>query len=301
MNLVVTNPNQSIQFNPEKIELIKRTICEGATNDELQLFIEQCRRTGLDPVLRQIYFIKNKKTGKVQIQTSIDGFRLVAERSGVYEGQTAPQWCGEDGVWRDVWLSKTPPSACKIGVHKKGFREPLVAVAIFDEYAQKHKYDDQYGKHKAGDLSGLWAQMPALMLSKVCESLAIRKAFPNDLSGIYTREEMAQAEEPVETAPTKKEITKIELPAAMIAEAAQKSVSVENSNNPPELSIGTEYRVPFGKKYVGKTIAEIGMDDAIMIVQYFNKKAHEENRDHTAEESEFIGHVENFIRESRKK
>jgi hypothetical protein len=143
--------------------------------------------------------------------------------------------------------------------------------------------------------------MPALMLSKVCESLAIRKAFPNDLSGIYTREEMAQAEEPVETAPTKKEITKLELPAAMIAEAPQKSVSVENSNNPPELSIGTEYRVPFGKKYVGKTIAEIGMDDSIMIVQYFNKKAHEENRDHTAEELEFIGHVENFIRESRKK
>ena len=308
--LVVTAENriqQIDQFNQAKIDLIKRTICDGATDDELQLFIEQCRRTGLDPVLRQIYFIKNKKTGKVQIQTSIDGFRLVAERSGNYEGQTAPQWCGEDGVWRDVWLSKTPPSACKVGIYKRGFREPLFAVALFDEYAQRHKYDDSFGKHKAGDLSGMWATMPSLMLSKVCESLAIRKAFPNDLSGLYTREEMAQSEtESSESAPKKeKEVKKIEMPGVVFQAPVVQSepAPVANSNNPPEFvaEAGQPYRVPFGKKYLGKTVSEIGLDDCLTICQFFNKKAHEENRDLTEQENEFIHHVENLIRDTRKK
>ena len=75
-------------FTQDKIQLIKATVAKDATDLELQFFVEQCKRTGLDPITRQIYFIKNPKDGKVQIQTSIDGFRLVAERSGHYEGQT---------------------------------------------------------------------------------------------------------------------------------------------------------------------------------------------------------------------
>ena len=174
------------EFSQDQVELIKRTIAKDATDDELKLFLFQAQKTGLDPLQKQIYFIKVGE--KIQTITSIDGFRLIAERSGFYEGQTQPIFYDENGVAFDVWVQKKLPTACKIGVYKKGFREALYAIAIFEEYAKRSKYGNKYGK-KAGDLEDMWEKMPSLMLSKVAEALALRKAFPNDLGGVYTNDE----------------------------------------------------------------------------------------------------------------
>jgi hypothetical protein len=112
--------------NPDQVDLIKRTICPGATDDELRLFMYHAEKTGLDPLARQIYSIERQqqRNGKWvtvrSIQTSIDGFRLVAQRSGEYQGQVGPQWCGEDAQWRDVWLSKDAPAAARVGVSPRG-------------------------------------------------------------------------------------------------------------------------------------------------------------------------------------
>jgi hypothetical protein len=138
-----------------------------------------------------------EKTPKMTIQVSIDGFRTIAARSGLYGGSST-EWCGEDGVWRDVWLSSKPPSAAKTTVYRIGSPMPFVGTCRFDAYSQSYQ----------GKLSGLWEKMPDVLIGKVSESLALRKAFPAELSGLYTTEEMEQAGDippPIEYSETAKQ------------------------------------------------------------------------------------------------
>ena len=166
------------QWTQEQTALISSTIAPGCTPDELKLFSYACQRSGLDPFSKQIYAIK--RGGKMSIQVGIDGLRSVAERSGQLDG-SATFWIGdtEGSQWSDVWLGSKPPAAAKTIIYRKGCSHPFVGVARFQDY-------------NAGQ--GLWSKMPAAMLAKCSEALALRKAFPADMSSLYTADEMEQAE-----------------------------------------------------------------------------------------------------------
>lgn len=187
--------NLATQLPDERIQLIKDTFARGATDAEFKVFLATAERLELDPFARQIFLIKrwDSRLGRevATPQVSIDGFRTVAERTGTYRGQAEPQWCGYDGVWRDVWLgdSNDPPQAARIGVHREGFVEPLYRVARLQSYCQWNK---------DGTPTKMWATMPDVMLSKCAEALALRAAFPRQLGGVYTPDEMGQAEVVVE-------------------------------------------------------------------------------------------------------
>lgn len=162
-----------------KRDLIKRTICKGSSDEELELFLYTCKRTGLDPLMKQAYAVKRwssaDKREVMTIQTSIDGYRLIADRTGRYApGREATIIEDDSGrvISATAYIKK---------MTNDGTWHEISSTAYFEEYA---------GKNKEGELTKFWKSMPRLMLAKCAESLALRKAFPAELSGIYTHEEM---------------------------------------------------------------------------------------------------------------
>ena len=168
-------------FSNEKIDLLKKTVCKGATNDELELFMHLCTRTGLDPFARQIYAVKRKDT--MTIQTGIDGYRLIAERTGRYAPGREPSFSyDKEGrlISATSFIKKQT---------KDGSWHEVAATAFYSEYVQTF-----YNKEtRRQEPSQFWQKMGHTMTAKCAEALALRKAFPDVYSGIYTSEEMQQA------------------------------------------------------------------------------------------------------------
>lgn len=180
MTLPALIPQQTVDHfgGQQRIDLVRDQIAKGTSDGEFALFLAVCERTGLDPFARQIYAIvrndKRSETGKkMVIQTGIDGYRSVADRSPAYAGSDRPVFeYDERGR-----LEAAVVTVWKMNGHE---RVPFVGVAYWDEYAQ-----DQ----------GLWSKMPRTMLAKCAEAQALRKAFPSQLAGLYTHEEMMQADQ----------------------------------------------------------------------------------------------------------
>jgi phage recombination protein Bet len=175
----------AMRWSPEQLSDIKAAIFKNATDSELRIFAHLCKEKGLNPFAKQIYAMKYGSN--VTYIVSIDGFRLVAQRTGEYQGQEGPYFCGQDGKWTDIWTKKEFPYAAKVGVMRKGFTAPLYATAIYDQYKQ--------------DRNPLWKKMSSTMIAKCAEAQALRRAFPGELGGVYESSEMDQAKrtEPEET------------------------------------------------------------------------------------------------------
>lgn len=168
----------------QKAALVQIGIAEAPPGDQ-QVFLHVAQRSGLDPFARQIYMIKRwdaqAQANRWTIQTAIDGYRVIAERRTEYGGQLEPQWCGEDGVWHDVWTSREPPVAARVGVIRTDWANPVWGVAHFWEFA---------ATKSNGDLTVMWATKGRHQIAKCAEAAALRKAFPQDFAGVYVDEEM---------------------------------------------------------------------------------------------------------------
>ena len=159
-------------ITPDQIALIKSQIAVNATDDELKLFLHVANKSGLDPLARQIYFIK--RSGKMTIMTAIDGFRAIADRTGQYIGSSDP-------IFEEIGNN---PVKATVTVNK-------VVAGVVGNFTATARWSEYYPGKSQGFM---WDKMPHTMLGKCAEALALRKAFPAQLSGLYTGDEMDQAQ-----------------------------------------------------------------------------------------------------------
>lgn len=156
----------------DELDLVRKTVAAGATDAELKLFLYDCSRRGIHPLDRLLHF--TKRGGRYTPVTSIDFMRAQAAMSGEMAGSDDPVFLAEDESGR--------PLAALVTVYRltQGQRFGYAATARWSEYCP--------------DNAPMWKRMPFTMLGKCAEALALRKAFPQQLAGLYSREEMDQAD-----------------------------------------------------------------------------------------------------------
>ena len=177
------------------LNTVRAVLAPTLSDDELRLFAMVANRSGLDPFAKQIYAVKRGKgdRAKVTFQTGIDGYRSIAARTGLYDGQDEPEYGPVCGC-ADARPAGHPEYAT-VRVYRKGVTRAIAATAYW------HEYKPDPGEYQNQD--SMWVKMPRVMIAKVAEALALRKAFPYDPENrqgigadIYTSDEMAQADRP---------------------------------------------------------------------------------------------------------
>jgi phage recombination protein Bet len=233
-------------WTPEQIKLIRDVVAKGASDDELKLFLYRCKNMGLDPLKPgQIYFIKyGNSPGTIVV--GIEGFRTRANTTGKLAGI-------KRGVLRD---EKSRCVGAWAEVFRKDWNEPAREEVSLTEY--------NTGK-------GNWNKMPETMIKKVAEAAALRMAFPDELGGVYTNEEMDQAE-------ASKGGVYPDQPG-------------ENDGDPNRTQ---PYIIPFGK-FAKRTLEEVNLDDLRSYVDYIEVKAQKEGKPLTGKVLDFMERATDYI------
>jgi phage recombination protein Bet len=249
---------QTTGLTNAQLDLIKATVAKNATDDELALFLYRCKEMGLDPLKPgQIYWIKyGSNPGSIVI--GIDGFRAKAAATGKHVGTSRGLTFDSNAALIGAW--------CEI--YRSDWTHPAREEVLLSEYTT--------GK-------AMWAKMPATMLKKVAEVAALRIAFPEQLSGMYSHEEMDQAAEPVIVSQPK-----------TVADMIHRQIEPPITRNVESATEPGQYMVQFGK-YKGNALSDIHLDDLDNYVQFLKRKASSDNKPLTGKVLEFVQMAEKWM------
>ncbi len=170
--------------NREQVELLKNTYAKGATDIEFRMLIAVGNRVNADPFKREIYLIpfwdrNARKMSKTPV-VGIDWYRKQAGKSKNYAGQGEAEF-GEkiqsNGIEHPDWAV--------VPIYNRNFEHPIRVKVFWDEIV---KLDKQ------GNALSSWRTMPRTMLAKCSEAQGIRRAFPEEVGGVYTEDEMVMPE-----------------------------------------------------------------------------------------------------------
>lgn len=216
-----------IDYKDQKtLSLLKQTVAKDATDAEFQMFLQFAKSTGLNPFKKELWFLK--ANGQVQMMTGINGFYSIANSHPMFDGIETELFFNPDKTILKA-VSKT---------WRKDRKYPSTAEAYWVEYAKPY---------------GNWKTMGRVMISKCAESMSLRKAFPQEMNGLYTQEEMPAEYAPNHNVQPVQQVRPVQAESVTVAEAqdiaAEAPQEIPNTDYPDSAVVGNwSYRPPFKMK-----------------------------------------------------
>lgn len=180
---------QTYQKNMPELtpDIIKRYICDKATDQEVFFFIQLCKAQNLNPFLREAYLIKYGAAPATMV-VGKETFTKRADRLPQYNGFKA-------GI---ILVSNQQISYREGAFLQKG--ESLLGgwAEIFrkdrDNSVRIEVTLSEYeGRKQDGELNQQWKTKPATMIRKVALVQGLREAFPDEFASMYSEEEEVTA------------------------------------------------------------------------------------------------------------
>lgn len=187
-----TTTGALVKYDERDREVIRRVIGRGQLSEvEVDFVQAQAERLGLDVMTKQMHVWKDR-VGQIILMVGIDGLRLVARRTGKFRGRSDPEWLHHEHGWVDAWVYDGNPLAARVRVYHADYLDkPMTGLAVWAEAVQT-RYDEKLNQRVP---NSKWTQQPAHMLAKVAEAMALRAAFPAELAGVYTDDEISRADQ----------------------------------------------------------------------------------------------------------
>lgn len=228
---VATTGGAALALRPDQTDwtdaqyaVLRHMSAEKATKADFDVFLHRCQQLELDPFAGQIHLVEYG--GKATIQVGVHGLesiaRATADRAGIDFEWEDTLWCGEDGQWRDVWLSSEPPAAAKSVLVRNGKRYPF--VAHFAEFVGQRQVWENGRKTGAVETNAMWTKKPAHMIAKCSKAGSLREAFPRQLADVFAAEELAERPPTVVGEVVREDSPPSDLPAVLELVAAATSV-----------------------------------------------------------------------------
>jgi hypothetical protein len=269
---------EAVTFSASDLETLRNVIAVGIPDPELRLFAKVCGQLALSPFRGEVVVVPRRtniaKAGQpaswVTIwrhQITIVGRRVLAERTGEVEGIVGPEWCGPHTPepdsplqWVDVWLAEQPPHAARVTVYRRG-RRPYVGTTPWREFAVTDS---------KGALMGLWPTMPAHMLGKTAEALALGRAFPEireTLSAAGVEWQDAPRDETAEPTPSAGSVE----PGAEEADQGRGVPSPRPAHNPNEHIVPSDEQLRTVRAALARAGYTLDADQRVYIADLLNR------------------------------
>lgn len=165
--------------------------------DAVALALSYCKARRLDPFKRPVHIVPMWNSQlRQEVETvwpGISEIRTTASRTGQYAGsdpavfgdEITREFTGATGKGERLSATVTFPSWCRVTVYRMidGQRVPFPGPRVV--------WTETFSQAKGANVpNARWCRAPYQMLEKCAEAAALRKAFPEELAGELTAEEM---------------------------------------------------------------------------------------------------------------